>query len=299
MEIDKLERKNNRNCTVVVSSCDKCSDLWYPFFLLFQKAWPENEFPIVLNTESKTYQHQGMNIETFCLYKENENVPWGKRLKETLKKIDTEYIILLLDDFFLRDRVNHNQIQQCIEWMEQDKSISSFCFMESNSKNIQDCRYNGFERRPLFGDYKFNCQATVWRRKRLIGYLRNNEDPWQWERFGNWRSYRYLLHKFYALAAGQEYVFPYIHKINGWAWGGLAIYRGKWYLPCVEKLFTENEIYVDFTIRGTVDETAFMPKPLPPKESYEGWKRRLFFIRPLYGKIYNAITIIKNIGHLF
>ena len=298
MVIDSVKQQNKK-CTVVVSSCDKCSDLWYPFFSLFQKAWPENEFSIVLNTESKTYQHEGMNIETFCLYGENESVPWGKRLKETLQRIDTEYIILLLDDFFLRKEVKHDRILQCIEWMEQDTSISCFCFMESLTKNIKDGKYEGFERRPLLGDYKFNCQAAVWRRKRLIGYLRNGEDPWQWEMFGNWRSYRYPFHKFYSQIAGQEYVFPYICKVQGRSWGGLALYRGKWYLPCVEKLFAENGISVDFTIRGTVDETAFMPKELPPKESYTGWKRRLFFIRPLYGKICNAITVLKNIGHLF
>ena len=52
MVIDSVKQQNKK-CTVVVSSCDKCSDLWYPFFSLFQKAWPENEFSIVLNTERR------------------------------------------------------------------------------------------------------------------------------------------------------------------------------------------------------------------------------------------------------
>ena len=48
-------RKND--ITIIVNSCDKYSDLWYPFFELLRIQWPDLSYPIILNTESKTYVH--------------------------------------------------------------------------------------------------------------------------------------------------------------------------------------------------------------------------------------------------
>ena len=40
---------------VVVLSCDKYSDLWNPFFKLYNKYWQDNPFKTYLITENKTY----------------------------------------------------------------------------------------------------------------------------------------------------------------------------------------------------------------------------------------------------
>ena len=48
---------------------------------------------------------EGLDIKTFNLYKPNETVAWGKRMKDTLNRISTEYVIILLDDFFLKSQV--------------------------------------------------------------------------------------------------------------------------------------------------------------------------------------------------
>ena len=45
-------------CIVLVNSCDAYSDTWYPFFKLLKKYWPNREFPVFLNTESKKYEYE-------------------------------------------------------------------------------------------------------------------------------------------------------------------------------------------------------------------------------------------------
>ena len=65
--------------TVLVSSCDAYEDLWNPFFSIIKKEWPEVvDYPIVLNTESKAYTHDGLNIKCYQLYKPGTKVHWGK-----------------------------------------------------------------------------------------------------------------------------------------------------------------------------------------------------------------------------
>ena len=54
----------NSKYTLLVNSCDSFSDCWDPFFILLKKKWENNNFPILLNTEFKTYKHEGLNIKT-------------------------------------------------------------------------------------------------------------------------------------------------------------------------------------------------------------------------------------------
>lgn len=55
--------KNTSDLTIVVCSCDKYEDLWYPYFEIFKKNWSDCKYPIVLNTESKNYYHDGLHIQ--------------------------------------------------------------------------------------------------------------------------------------------------------------------------------------------------------------------------------------------
>lgn len=112
---------------LLVNSCDKYEDLWAPFFTLLKKYW-NPEYPIVLNTESKDFNFEGLNIKTLKLF-ENKNVEWSERLRITLENIDSEYVITLLDDFFLEKSVDNNKINQCVKWMDENQNIAAFYFV--------------------------------------------------------------------------------------------------------------------------------------------------------------------------
>ena len=40
-----------------------------------------------------------------------------------LKKLDTEYVLFMIDDFFLIEEVDQKRINDCIKWMDEDKEI--------------------------------------------------------------------------------------------------------------------------------------------------------------------------------
>lgn len=234
------------DCTVVVSSCDTYEDTWYPFFKIMDSQWNDRPYPVVLNTESKAFTYGDMNIKTFQFYKPGEKVPWGKRLIKTLKAIDSKYILFMLDDFFLLKPVQQARIEECIKWLEEDESIAVFSFWRTHQPNIKDGKYPHFERRPQDGEYRLNCQAAIWRREKLISYIRPHEDPWQWEILGSKRSSRYK-EKFYSAIENE----PYIMEYDWFAGGG--VHRGKWTRGCVD-LFKKYDIKCDFSLRGFSDE---------------------------------------------
>ena len=42
----------DKNLTILVTSCDKYSDLWIPFIKLFRKFWSDCPYKLVLISES-------------------------------------------------------------------------------------------------------------------------------------------------------------------------------------------------------------------------------------------------------
>lgn len=237
--------ENRDLCTVLVNSCDKYEDTWEPFFILFEKYWPDCKFPIVLNTETKQFDYKNLNIKVSNVIGKRKNISWGKRLKSVLKRINTKYIIFMLDDFFLMDYVDSNRIDEIIEWMENDNNIAVFSLFrveDNNHKDIKSKKYKDFYLRNQHGDYRYNCQIAVWNRKELIKSLRSFESAWDWELMGNVRSYRNKK-KFYTLMNPDKYIFKYDYEKCG-------IVRGKWMLPYVKELFDKENIKIDFSIRN-------------------------------------------------
>ena len=233
------------NCTVVVSSCDKYEDTWYPFFKILKDEWPDRPYPIVLIAESKSFDYGDMDIRTQHLYEPGARVSWGKLVKESLKRIDTEYVIFLLENFFLHGKVDQKRIEQCIDWMDDNQNISVFYFRETYSTHIRDDKYPHFEKIERTGQYRLNCQAALWRREKLIRYIRSHENPWEWEHLGSIRSSRYR-DDLYSAIEGEPYVFDYDFPDGG-------IFGGKW-TEGVKALFEKHDVHIDFSQRGFAED---------------------------------------------
>lgn len=171
------------DCAVLINSCDAFEDTWKPFFTLMTEYWSECQFPVFLNTESKSFEFEKVKV-----LNHSKPMPWSDRVIKCLHEIKEEYVIVILDDFFISEKVNHDRILNCIQAMKHDNNIAVFCFAPSKWKDIDDKKYAGFELRPREGEYRFNMQAALWRKKDLLRLLKKGENPWQTENYGNFRA---------------------------------------------------------------------------------------------------------------
>lgn len=245
----------NQDCTFLLSSYDGGEDLWEGFFTALKIQWPEMDMPVVLNTETKEYSFPGYDIKTFQPSKVKKQT-WAERLLTVLNKIETEYVLLFLEDFWLEKRVDDAFFRQCLEWMKQNPDVANFSFYPVYpGTNIQDGRFERFELRPQRCPYKFNCQVGLWRTKEFISFFRPHESPWDWEIFGSMRAGR-CERKFYTLKADAEYVFSY-----GDSNKGCMVKRGKWVKSQVMPLVEEYGLKIDFSKRGFYDENEKEPGP--------------------------------------
>ena len=233
-------------CVLLVNSCDSYDDLWNPFFTLLHLYWPDLPYQIYLNTEHKQYCREDLNIRVLNQISEEE-IPWGKRILDCLKRLDCEYVMISLDDFFLRQPVKTEKINNCIRAMDAEKDISVFYFLDTSDvfrhEFIDDGKYPEFELAKKNAHYLMNLQAAVWRKNDLESYIHEFDSPWSFEVLGS-RYYK-GNHKFYYLKPKSERIFDYGFKMNG-----MGVFRGQWVKEDVVPLFQKHGIEVDYNKRG-------------------------------------------------
>jgi hypothetical protein len=236
--------------TLLISSCDTYRDAWDPLFTLFRRYWPDvMQMPIVLNTETSIYEHEGFNIVNPQLYCRNSNptmIPWSRRLRDTIHAtVKTDLVLLYLDDFYLRSPVNTSRLNYCVEFMKNYPQAANVALFTCPPPYVPTLEHSWMVKRSKNSPYLFNLQAGLWRTERLLHFLRDHESPWYFERWGSLRGRRYP-DDFYATVAidGKEAIFDYWPSMQG-------LSKGLW-LPKTPDLFKVEAIDLDLTIRGVM-----------------------------------------------
>lgn len=219
---------------LIVSSCDKCRDLWQPFFYLVKKNWPDFNRKVYLCTDSKTYACDGFDITCpLCMPSEST---WSENLIALLKGIDEEYVLLMLEDFWLKEKVDETQLHQCEKIIMRDPTIGFICLvhqLDSSPDNPVSENYpNLIEYGPKTA-YRVTTQAGLWRRDYLLSLLRKHESAWWFEMFGSKRSRKYDYHSFVV----EKSVFSYDD--------GGVLFRGCYVEEYIKFFKDDKNIYIN------------------------------------------------------
>lgn len=256
--------------TLLVNTCDAYSDLWFPFFTLLKRYFIPLNMRILVNTESKRCVFDGLEIETV-----NSSGSYGQRMRYALKTVKTEYVLLLLDDFFLRRPVNMERLHNIISWMDQDPDIVYFnSDLTETSLDLELNRYPGYRRLPTGNRYTLNLQAAVWRTKKFLKYWNHGVSPWDWEERCNVLTANHPKDKFYCLYRDDSRFIDYGYHPGQW----MGICHGQWVESDVVPLFKKEKIFIDFSKRGFLDpkqRPSSLESGLTRQERYKQIKKCL------------------------
>lgn len=233
--------------TILVNTCDANFDTVGPFFTLFNKYWKKCKYQIVLNTESKEYIDEKIINHKYSGESRVNN--YGKRLKQTIKDINSPYILFFLDDFFIRDYVDENEIEKIINIMDRNEDICCFSFDKWNNDifNEEDDRFRNYKKRSKYGKFRYNTQIAIWRKDILYASWKDYENPWQWESYGNMRSYE--IGNIYVI--DNKAKIPIVYRPDKSVFG---VCRGKWVKEDVFNLFKKEKIKVEYSKYGFFNE---------------------------------------------
>lgn len=179
--------------SIVVSSCDRYSNMWEPFFTSLFKNWPSltsenSDVPIYLIANEKSYEHSRvttLNIEGA------DN--WSNNLIAALKKVDTKYVLISLDDYWIDDIINEKRLSELFGLMQSEKI--AMLQLSDNDPRYHDGKPHpfvpGVVYRDKFSHYKASLQMAIWDKNALLSILRPGEDPWTFEIAGSIRAHGY------------------------------------------------------------------------------------------------------------
>ncbi len=251
------------NVTVLVQSCDKYEDLWPVFFEVFKKQWPDCPYNIVLNTETKSFSYSGLNITSFNIYKgkteeEINAVSWSERYMETLKRIDTKYVFVILDDFFIHEKVNTKGFYDLVCKVDKIKNFGAVYCNFNNTPTFYNKRLDMYY---IHHDTmsRVNSVCGLWNKDELKKTLIKGETPWTYEPNATIRYKAKKNIRFFAVNNETTPLKLDFHE---------QIVKGKWSYEC-KNLLEKLGINIDFSVRGVLPPWEVQNNKSTPK-SFNG-----------------------------
>ena len=223
-------------CALLIVSCDAYEDLWTPFLTLLKRHWGDCPFPVYLGA-GKLHNDE----EDVTVVRSDGGRDWSKCLRDYLGQIPHEYVLMMLDDFFLRKAVPTADVLYCLEFARNEKAVQVRLIPHPGPTD----RLSGDD---LIGEcasglpYRLSAQGAIWNRLKLFELLRVGESIWEFEHNGNARINE-RSHGFYCTWRA---VLPY----QGF-FGHHVVEKGKW-IPQEKWIFGRKDIGCDFRRRGTL-----------------------------------------------
>jgi hypothetical protein len=239
----------NNKFAILVNTCDKFEDCWNPFFKLFSIYWPDYKGKIYLNTEYKNFTYVGLDIVSIkgC---EKHNIPkteratWSQCLKWALEEIDSNIVLYMQEDYFLKNFVKNEWIDYFYNILKQHLEIPCIHLTSNGIPAKGKSEYEFLEiSDPDYFSY-LSCQSAFWHKNVLLSLIRDHETAWNFEWWGSKRA-KYLTYNFLTvdpvwLNSEIRGIIPYITT---------GVIGGRWYNPIVD-LFRQHNINMDFSKRG-------------------------------------------------
>jgi hypothetical protein len=261
-----FEKCESQVLTIVVNTCDDYSDVLEIFFKAFEKWWPNCPYSIVINTESNQYVTSfPARVNTS---QSNVNTDdWGARLLSTLTDIESEFVLMVYDDFILEENVDSDQIQKAILLLESQDRAAVTYLINTSLPLMTDDSESVFVPIKDRVEYRLNSAPGIWRRQVLMDYTSPGDNPWAWEVFGTYRTWGDGL-SYYSIGPNQRDIFPYNYSKGG------AIYRGKWVNEVVDKAIMNYPLSIDWSNRGFSSEKVSEAHSLTWRIRFmqTGWK---------------------------
>ena len=117
--INLLQKFICLNFSIIISTCDKFSDLWDAHILLLNQNWADRNVETFLVTDKPTDR----TFENVTVVAAGEGTEITERLKVVLPLIKTEYVLFTLDDYFLSIIICRLAARPQKMWLQRQSNI--------------------------------------------------------------------------------------------------------------------------------------------------------------------------------
>jgi hypothetical protein len=147
------------------------------------------------------------------------DLSWAKNVTEGLKDVPAEYVVLLLDDFFLDQDVPTDFIDRCIDQLKSKNGhFINLNQTDQSGRQIDGTWFRQVNPQNAFG----SIQAAVWRKDWLLKICEQGLDIWQTESYIR-RCVEKSEEGFFYLSETSPFHFTYMEAVRGRFWKPSAL----------------------------------------------------------------------------
>ena len=161
---------------MIISSCDKYSDLWDLHVLHLNKYWADRTIKSTIVTDEET-SRTFSNVEVFSA---GSSLEMPQRIKKKLETVSSEYVLITLDDYFITQKVNNEEINRLIEAMDKYGLDYIRMFPIPTEKVPLDKKMKLYWV-DLSRNYAVNLYPGIWRKSFLKMTLNDSLNAWKYE----------------------------------------------------------------------------------------------------------------------
>lgn len=160
--------------TIIVLSCSKNEDTFLPFRHFMERYYP-NHPRIVYFTDGIINPF----YETIPVINKLET--WTIGFREFLGQIDDDYVLLMIDDCFIRQPVDVKRIEEAQEIIRQNENIALMNFEKAWDSSDEPTEYNGWKKRKTGSRFEVSLLCGLWDKKKLLKVVERDCSPWDIE----------------------------------------------------------------------------------------------------------------------
>lgn len=196
---------------IIVLSCSKNEDTFLPFCHFMERYYPNHPEVIyftdgIINPYYKTIPVE-MSLDK-----------WTKGFREFLNQIDDDYVLLMIDDCFIRKPVDAQRIEDARLILFCENNVACMNFEKSWDKEDEPTEYIGWKKRKKGSSYEVSLMCGLWDIEKLLNVIDRDCDPWTIELQQDGKGYDYYINSGdYIIDWGYETFKPFGKVKGAWA----------------------------------------------------------------------------------
>lgn len=196
---------------VLVISCDKYADLWSPFFKAYKAQFSDwAQTPLYLGSNAIDCNEPGV------ITLKVGDTDWSSGLMKLLDGIPNEYVLTMLEDFFLSSPLSLTRLNDALAEM---RELKAHCVKLHNytPSSLVSKTASSLELINAGTPYRVCTQAAIWKKSTLQSLVIRGESPWQFENNATLRANN-LSEKEFRVARTNVITAHYEHVVERGMW---------------------------------------------------------------------------------
>ena len=144
--------------SLLIIGYDPYVDVWNHYFYLLNKYWP-NRPTTYLATNVLKPEYNGVNVLQI-----GENAEWSFKVSKALDMIDSEYVVLLLEDFFTTYKVDEQYFINLVNIIKSNNIDYCKLLNQSKIKGEKYMHYKNLHIIPKNDGYGISLQPAIWKK---------------------------------------------------------------------------------------------------------------------------------------